>query len=188
VLCSKLYAVNLKKRNFCRNFTEPIWTKSESVIWRKRKFTKLTFETTKIKCAGERCNVIGKHRIYTQSQFTNVFFVHSYFRAVFFLKVKAVPQHTNGGAGGRVCIAPTHSRLLGTKWRWVVSFTPRPLFIPGERSPGTHCAGGWVGPQPVWTQRLEEKIMLLLPEIEPRSPCRPVRSQTLYWLSYPAPF
>jgi hypothetical protein len=27
---------------------------------------------------------------------------------------------------------------------WVVSATPRPRFIPGERFPGTHCTGGWV--------------------------------------------
>jgi hypothetical protein len=27
-----------------------------------------------------------------------------------FVKGKAVPQHTYGGAGGRGCIAPTHSR------------------------------------------------------------------------------
>jgi hypothetical protein len=33
----------------------------------------------------------------------------------------------------------------GTRWRWVVSVTPRPSFIPGERTPGTHCTGGWVG-------------------------------------------
>jgi hypothetical protein len=32
-----------------------------------------------------------------------------------------------------------------------------PLFIPGEMTPGTHWMGGWVGPEPVWTQRLEEK-------------------------------
>jgi hypothetical protein len=30
---------------------------------------------------------------------------------------------------------------------WVVSITPRPRFTPGERTPGTHCAGGWVGPR-----------------------------------------
>jgi hypothetical protein len=36
---------------------------------------------------------------------------------------------------------------------------------------------GWA-PEPVWTQRLEEKSPL--PEIEPQSPGRPVRSQTLY--------
>jgi hypothetical protein len=29
----------------------------------------------------------------------------------------------------------------------VVSVTPRPLFSPGERTPGTLCTGGWVGPR-----------------------------------------
>jgi hypothetical protein len=38
---------------------------------------------------------------------------------------------------------------------------------------------GWA-PEPVWTQRLEEKSSLPLPGIEPRSPGRPVRSQTLH--------
>jgi hypothetical protein len=33
---------------------------------------------------------------------------------------------------------------FGTKWRWVVSFAPQ-LLIPGERAPGTHWIGGWVG-------------------------------------------
>jgi hypothetical protein len=36
---------------------------------------------------------------------------------------------------------------LGTKWGWVVSVTPRPRFTPGERTPGTHWTGGWVGPR-----------------------------------------
>jgi hypothetical protein len=35
---------------------------------------------------------------------------------------------------------------LGTRWGWVVSFTPR-LFYPRERAPGTHWIGGWVGPR-----------------------------------------
>jgi hypothetical protein len=43
---------------------------------------------------------------------------------------------------------------------------------------------GWA-PEPVWTQ-FRGKILLLLPGIEHRSPGRPVRSQTLYWLSYPS--
>jgi hypothetical protein len=37
---------------------------------------------------------------------------------------------------------------------------------------------GWA-PEPVWTQRLEENP-LPLPGIEPRSPGRPARIQTLY--------
>jgi hypothetical protein len=48
--------------------------------------------------------------------------------------------------GGRGCIALTHSRPRH-QMGWVVSVTPRPLFIPGERTPGTHCTGGWVGPR-----------------------------------------
>jgi hypothetical protein len=34
---------------------------------------------------------------------------------------------------------------LGSRCGWVVSVTPRPRFSPGERTPGTHCTGGWVG-------------------------------------------
>jgi hypothetical protein len=37
-------------------------------------------------------------------------------------------MEVHGGRGG---IAPTHS----------------PRFTPGERTPGTHCIGGWVGPR-----------------------------------------
>jgi hypothetical protein len=28
-----------------------------------------------------------------------------------------------------------------------VNVTPRPRFTPGERTPDTHCTGGWVGPR-----------------------------------------
>jgi hypothetical protein len=40
---------------------------------------------------------------------------------------------------------------------------------------------GWA-PEPVWTQRLDEKSFAP-PGIEPRSPGRQARSQTLYWVS-----
>jgi len=33
---------------------------------------------------------------------------------------------------------------LDIGWRWVVSFTHWPLYF-GERLPGTHWIGGWVG-------------------------------------------
>jgi hypothetical protein len=36
---------------------------------------------------------------------------------------------------------------LGTRRGWVVSITPRPRFTPGQRAPGIHCTGGWVGPR-----------------------------------------
>jgi hypothetical protein len=47
--------------------------------------------------------------------------------------------------GGSGCIDP-HFLDLGTSWRWVVSFTPRPLY-PRGKSHSTHWIGGWVGPR-----------------------------------------
>jgi hypothetical protein len=38
---------------------------------------------------------------------------------------------------------------LGTSWRWVVSFTPPPLYPWGKKAPDTHWICGWV--EPVWT-------------------------------------
>jgi hypothetical protein len=58
---------------------------------------------------------------------------------------------------------------------------------PWERTPGTHGTGGWVGFRAGLHRGDREKNLLSLPGIEHRSPGRPVRSQTLYWLSYPAP-
>jgi hypothetical protein len=62
----------------------------------------------------------------------------------------------------------------------VVSVTPRPRFIPGERTPSTHCTGGWVGPRAGLDTEARGKILSPLPGTEPRSHGRPVRSQTLY--------
>jgi hypothetical protein len=78
-------------------------------------------------------------------------------------------------ARGRGCIAPTQ-HYMGL----VVSVTPRPRFTPRERTPGTHCTGGWVGPRAGLDTEATGKILLPLPGIEPRSPGRPVRSQTPY--------
>jgi hypothetical protein len=61
---------------------------------------------------------------------------------------------------------------------------PRPRFTPGERTPGTHRTGGWVGPRAGLAKEARRKILLPLLGIEPRPPGRPVLSQTLYWLSY----
>jgi hypothetical protein len=36
------------------------------------------------------------------------------------------------------------STILEFGWRWVVSFTPRPLY-PGGTVLGTYLIGGWVG-------------------------------------------
>jgi len=56
---------------------------------------------------------------------------------------------------------------------------PRPLYL--EESPGTHCIGGWVGPEPVW------KGAENLAPTGIRSPGHPARSESLYRLSYPGP-
>jgi hypothetical protein len=67
----------------------------------------------------------------------------------------------------------------------VVSVTTRPSFSPGERTPGTHCTRGWLGPRVGLDTEVRGRIPSPLPGIEPRSLGRPARSQTLYCLSYP---
>jgi hypothetical protein len=62
---------------------------------------------------------------------------------------------------------------------------PRLRFTPRESTRGTHCTGGWVGPRASLNTEARGKILSPLPGIEPRSPGRPSRSQTLYSLSYP---
>jgi hypothetical protein len=66
---------------------------------------------------------------------------------------------------------------------WSASLLGRAL-APGVRTPGTHWAGVWVGPRAGLDTEARGKILSPLPGIEPRSPDRPARSQTLYCLSY----
>jgi hypothetical protein len=61
---------------------------------------------------------------------------------------------------GERSIAPTHSRPRHW-WGWVVSVTPRPHFSPRERTPGTHCTGGWVGPRAGLNTEATGKIICL---------------------------
>jgi hypothetical protein len=68
----------------------------------------------------------------------------------------------------------------------MATVTPRPHFSPRERTPGTHCTGGWVAHIAGLDTEARGKILSPLPGIEPSSPGRLARSQTLYWLSYPA--
>jgi hypothetical protein len=62
---------------------------------------------------------------------------------------------------------------LGTNWKWVVSFTLRPLYP---------RIGGWVGPR-TGLDDVEKRKISPLPELRPRG--RPAGSQSLYRLSYP---
>jgi hypothetical protein len=89
---------------------------------------------------------------------------------------KAAPQHTYGGAGERMysSYSLTTSALDGVSGQRHAPAALNPR-AKGPPAPIVQEAG-WA-PEPVWTQPL--------PGIEPRSPGRPARSQTLYCLSYP---
>ena len=68
---------------------------------------------------------------------------------------------------------------LGTRFGWVVSATPRPLYSRVRDQVPIVQEAGWV-PGPVWTGAEN------LAPTGIRSPDRPARSQPLYRLSYPA--
>jgi hypothetical protein len=73
---------------------------------------------------------------------------------------------------------------LSTRWCWVVSFTPRPLY-PGERAPGNHWRGGWVSPRADLDAVEKRKTSCPCRELNPGSPaCSP----SLYWLSCPGSY
>jgi hypothetical protein len=75
------------------------------------------------------------------------------------------------------CIDP-HFLDLGTSWRWVVSFTPRPLYHWGN-SPRYPLDRRLGGPQSQSGRREEGKIL------DPSGLTRPARSQSQYRLRYP---
>jgi hypothetical protein len=52
-------------------------------------------------------------------------------------------------------------------------------FIPGERGPGTHSLGGWVGHR-AGLDNVEKRKFLTLPGLELRPLGRPALSQSLY--------
>jgi hypothetical protein len=52
----------------------------------------------------------------------------------------------------------------------VVSVTPRPRFTPGERTPGTHCTGGWVGPRAGLDKEARGKILCRCRDSNPDRP------------------
>jgi len=79
--------------------------------------------------------------------------------------------------GSRGRALPSHDH--GTRGVWGVSVTPRPLFTPGKDPVPIVQEAGWA-PGPVWTGA-ENFVPTGI-----RSPDRPARSQSLYWLRYPA--
>ena len=69
--------------------------------------------------------------------------------------------------------------INGTRRGWGVSVTARPLFTPGEDPVPIVQEAGWA-PGPVWTGAEN------LAPTGIRFPDRPARSQSLYWVCYPA--
>jgi hypothetical protein len=70
--------------------------------------------------------------------------------------------------------------LVGGEWS--ASYPCR--FTPGERTPGTHWIGGWMGPRD-GLDNVENRKFLTFLGLELRLFGRPDRSQSLYRLSYP---
>ena len=56
-----------------------------------------------------------------------------------------------------------------------------PAALPPGKRPGTHCVGGWVGPQAGLDRCGKSRPTGI------RSPDRPVRSESIYRLRYPGP-
>jgi hypothetical protein len=85
------------------------------------------------------------------------------------------PMEAHGGE--EVYLLLIHD--VGTRCgEWSAS-RPDHALPPGKGPPAPiGQEAGWTS-ELVWTQRLEEKLSLPPPGIEPRSPRRPVRSQTL---------
>jgi hypothetical protein len=77
-----------------------------------------------------------------------------------------------------------HFLHLGTSWRWVVSFTPLPLY-PRERAPRYPFYRRLGGLQSRSGRYGEVKIFYPTGTRTPAPPSRPARSQSLYRLSYP---
>jgi hypothetical protein len=90
-------------------------------------------------------------------------------------------EKRNWGCSERHCI--WWGKAKSSLWRWVVSFTPRPLY-PRGKGPGTHLIGGWMDPR-AGLDDVEKRKFLTLPGLELRPLGRPARSRSLYRLRFP---
>jgi hypothetical protein len=73
----------------------------------------------------------------------------------------------------------TFSLLVGSEW----SASGSGRFSPWDRTPGTHCIGGWVGPRKC-PDNVERRKILPHPGTRTPTPGRQARSQSLYRLRY----
>jgi hypothetical protein len=69
------------------------------------------------------------------------------------------------------------SALDGGEWS---ASRPGRTFTSGERTPGTHCTGGWVGLRAGLDTEVRGKIFCPCRESNPDRPGRPARSKALY--------
>jgi hypothetical protein len=91
------------------------------------------------------------------------------------------PHHE--GVLGSECTAPRILQL-GTRWKWVVSFTPRPLYLPGkEPLASIGWEAGWA-PEAVWTRWWRE---IFSAPTGTRTPDHPSRNPALYHWAIPTP-
>jgi len=75
---------------------------------------------------------------------------------------------------------------LNTRWRWTVSFTPRPIYTQ-KKNPRYPLDRRLGGPKSRSGHGVEEKNSEPPPGFEPQSSDRPARSQSV-WLSYPGSY
>jgi hypothetical protein len=71
------------------------------------------------------------------------------------------------------------SALDGCEWS---PSRPTRTLAPGERTPGTQCTGGWVGPRVGLDTKARGKILSPLPGIEPQLPGHPAHGQTFLYV------
>jgi hypothetical protein len=121
---------------------------------------------------------------------SRVFFVEYLWRSSWsrFLYSKSSPTTRHGGALGErrySSYSLSTSAVVGGEWS---ASRPGRTLARGKDPPRYPLYRGLGGPQSQ-SQYLEvrRKILSPLPGFEARSPDRPARSQTLYWLSCPGP-
>jgi len=77
---------------------------------------------------------------------------------------------------GIIGVAPLVTNLCAGR-RWVVKFTPRPVFPPGKDS-GIHLLGRWEEPKGQYRRFGEEENLFPLSEFKPRI-VQPVRQVSI---------
>jgi hypothetical protein len=149
-----------------------------TAIFTVQRFTDYRFNTL---CCSSETSTCSDSNLYPKTGYPRLRCVPEFYVKV---KVKlslcwtkpcAMKTYWDGGISTRIL-------HLVTRKRWVVSFTPRPLY-PQGKSPRYPLARRLGGPQSRSGRCDEEKNSQPPPGIEPWNPDRPARSPALYRLS-----